>query len=258
MLLPHERLVAQAVGPGVLAERLLARKPWIQYPPMPLAALDDQEQLTDRVLAALREAITSGRLPADARIKQEQIAAELGVSRTPVREALHLLEQEGLVRLVPRRGALVQGFTAADVRELYELRELLEPAAAGLGTARASDEERREVVRLAGLTERRRDGFETNRDFHRALCAPCGNGLVMRTLDSVWTHRAAHGLFTYQARPAGAVERMAAEHAEIALAFAAADAARVSALVHDHVRGAGEDALDRLPQGENTTAEEIS
>ena len=84
---------------------------WIQYPPMPLAALDDQQQLTDRVLVALREAITSGRLPADARIKQEQIAAELGVSRTPVREALHLLEQEGLVRLVPRRGALVQGFT---------------------------------------------------------------------------------------------------------------------------------------------------
>src|ERR1700737_3273322 len=85
---------------------------WIQYPPMPLAALDDQRQLTDRVHAALREAITSGRLPAESRIKQEQIAAELGVSRTPVREALHLLEREGLVRLVPRRGALVQGFTA--------------------------------------------------------------------------------------------------------------------------------------------------
>jgi DNA-binding GntR family transcriptional regulator len=225
---------------------------------MQFAALDDQEQLTDRVLAALREAITSGRLPADARIKQEQIAAELGVSRTPVREALHLLEQEGLVRLVPRRGALVQGFTAADVRELYELRELLEPAAAGLATARASDEERREVERLAGLTERRRGGFEANRDFHRALCAPCGNGLVMRTLDSVWTHRAAHGLFTYQARPAGAVERMAAEHAEIARAFAAADAARLSALVHDHVRGAGQDALERLPGHGDNKAEEIS
>ena len=80
----------------------------------------------------------------------------------------------------------------------------------------------------------------------------------MRTLDSVWTHRAAHGLFTYQARPAGAVERMAAEHAEIALAFAAADCARVSALVHDHVRGAGEDALARLPVHGDTKAEEIS
>ena len=104
---------------------------------MPLAALDDQQQLTDRVCAALREAITSGRLAPEERIKQERIAAELGVSRTPVREALHLLEREGLVRLVPRRGAIVQGFTAADVRELYELRELLEPAAAELATVRA-------------------------------------------------------------------------------------------------------------------------
>lgn len=226
---------------------------------MPLAALDDQQQLTDRVHAALREAITSGRLPADARIKQEQIAAELGVSRTPVREALHLLEREGLVRLVPRRGALVMGFTAADVRELYELRELLEPAAAGLATARASDEERAEVQRLAKLTGRRRDAFETNRAFHRALCEPCGNGLVMQTLGSVWTHRAAPGLFWYQAAPAGAVERMASEHAEIARAYAAGDAARVQALVHDHVRGAGEDALERLPgHGDDPTAEEIS
>src|SRR6185295_11391540 len=124
---------------------------WIQYPPVPLPALDDQQQLTDRVHAALREAITSGRLAPDARIKQEQIAAELGVSRTPVREALHLLEREGLVRLVPRRGAIVQGFTAADVRELYELRELLEPAAAALATVRATPEERRAVQRLAGL-----------------------------------------------------------------------------------------------------------
>jgi DNA-binding GntR family transcriptional regulator len=224
---------------------------------MPLAALDDQQQLTDRVHAALREAITSGRLAPEERIKQEQVAAELGVSRTPVREALHLLEREGLVRLVPRRGAVVQGFSAGDVRELYELRELLEPTAAALATARASAAERQTVLRLAGLTERRRGGFEANREFHRALCAPCGNGLVLRTLDSVWTHRAAHGLFTYQSRPAGAVERMAAEHAEIARAFAGADAARVRALVHDHVRGAGDEALERLP-GRDHKAEEIS
>ena len=225
---------------------------------MPLAALEDQQQLTDRVLVALREAITSGRLPAGSRVKQEQVAAELGVSRTPVREALHLLEQEGLVRLVPRRGALVQGFTAADVRELYELRELLEPAAAALATARATDADRKAVQSLAALTERRRGGFEANRDFHRALCAPCGNGLVLRTLDSVWTHRAANGLFAYQARPVGAVERMAAEHADISRAFTDADAARVRTLVHDHVRGAGEDALERLPGHEDHTAEEIS
>jgi DNA-binding GntR family transcriptional regulator len=225
---------------------------------MPLAALDDQQQLTDRVCSALREAITNGRLAPEERIKQEQIAAELGVSRTPVREALHLLEREGLVRLVPRRGAIVQGFTAADVRELYELRELLEPAAAALATTRASDDERQAVKRLAGLTDRRSGGFAPNRDFHHALCAPCGNGLIMRTLDSVWTHRAAEGLFTYQTLPAGAIERLATEHRAIAQAFAAADAARVRALVHDHVRAAGADALERLPGHKNHHAEEIS
>src|SRR4029077_2652017 len=129
----------------------MALTDWIQYPSMPLAALDDQQQLTDRVHAALREAITSGRLRPDERIKQEKVAAELGVSRTPVREALHLLEREGLVRLVPRRGAVVPGVTAADVRELYELRELLEPAAAALATIRADPDERHAVQRLARL-----------------------------------------------------------------------------------------------------------
>jgi DNA-binding GntR family transcriptional regulator len=225
---------------------------------MALSALEDQQQLTDRVCAALREAITSGRLAPEARIKQEQVATELGVSRTPVREALHLLEREGLVRLVPRRGAIVQGFTAADVRELYELRELLEPAAAALAAVRADEDERRAVQRLARLTERPTGGFAPNRDFHHALCAPCGNGLVMRTLDSVWTHPAAEGLFAYQTLPPGAIERLASEHAAIAGAFAEADAANVRSLVHDHVRAAGSDALKRLPGHQDNQAEEMS
>jgi DNA-binding GntR family transcriptional regulator len=114
------------------------------------------------------------------------------------------------------------------------------------------------VQHLAGLTDRRTGGFEPNRDFHHALCAPCGNGLVMRTLDSVWTHRAAEGLFAYQTLPPGAVERLAAERAAIADALGEADAARVRALVHDHVRAAGSDALERLPGHEDHEAEEMS
>ena len=161
------------------------------------------------------------------------------------------------MRLVPRRGAIVQGFTAADVRELYELRELAEPPRRSCAV-RADAEERRAVQCLARLTDRPSGGFAPNRDFHHALCAPCGNGLVMRTLDSVWTHRAAEGLFAYQTLPPGAVERLAAEHAAIADAFAEADAARVRALVHDHVRAAGCDALERLPGPKDNQAEEMS
>ena len=66
------------------------------------------------------------------------------------------------------------------------------------------------------------------------------------------------GLFAYQTLAAGAVERLAAEHAAIARAFAAADGARVRALVHDHVRAAGSDALERLPGHQDHQAEEIS
>ena len=144
------------------------------------------------------------------------------------------------------------------MRELYELRELLEPAAAELATVRADAEERAAVQRLAGLTDRRSGGFEPNRDFHHALCAPCGNGLVMRTLDSVWTHRAAEGLFAYQTLPAGSGRAPGRRARAIARAFAEADAASVRALVHDHVRAAGSDALERLPGHGDHQAEEIS
>ena len=115
------------------------------------------------------------------------------------------------------------------------------------------------MQRLARLTDRRSGGFAPNRDFHHALCAPCGNGLIMRTLDSVWTHRAAEGLFAYQTLPAGAVERLAAEHdGDRRRRSPTADAARVRALVHDHVRAAGSDALERLPGHHDHEAEEIS
>ncbi len=176
-----------------------------------------------------------------------------------MREALHLLEREGLVRLVPRRGALVQGFTAADVRELYELRELLEPAAAALATVRADAAERQAVQRLARLTDRPRGGFAPNRDFHHALCAPCGNGLdhahARLGLDAPRGRAACSR--TRRCRPARSSAWPPSTPA-IAQAFAEADAARVRALVHDHVRAAGSDALERLPGHQDNEAEEIS
>src|SRR3989304_1404994 len=78
---------------------------------------------------SLKQAILSGRLEPGERINQEQIAKGLGVSRTPVREALHLLAREGLVALLPRRGAFVSAFDERDVFELYDVREVLEPHA---------------------------------------------------------------------------------------------------------------------------------
>jgi DNA-binding GntR family transcriptional regulator len=78
------------------------------------------------VYALLFDRMIGGKYPADHRLKEESLAAEFGVSRTPVREALRQLAQDGLVQILPRRGARVVGFTVDDVEEIYDIRATLE------------------------------------------------------------------------------------------------------------------------------------
>src|ERR1700682_3154662 len=89
----------------------------------------------------IREAILEGRLEPGARLKEEELARELGISRTPVREALLMLQAEGLIETVPNRGAVVRTHDADDLIDLYQLRALLEGYAARQAAARVSDEE---------------------------------------------------------------------------------------------------------------------
>lgn len=86
----------------------------------------------------IREAIIDGRLPPGQRLKEEELARELGISRTPVREALLLLESEGLVESIPRRGATVRAYAVSDLDDVYQLRALLEGHAARRAAARIS------------------------------------------------------------------------------------------------------------------------
>jgi DNA-binding GntR family transcriptional regulator len=88
------------------------------------------ETSTTRVQDELRHAILDGQLAPGERLTAGALAARHGTSRTPVREALLLLEREGLVALEPHRGAVVRAFDAADVHDLYEVRALVEPHAA--------------------------------------------------------------------------------------------------------------------------------
>jgi DNA-binding GntR family transcriptional regulator len=93
----------------------------------------------------IREAIIDGRLPPGQRLKEEELARELGMSRTPVREALLTLESEGLVESIPRRGATVRSYAVGDLDDVYQLRALLEGYAARRAAARISPED---VARL--------------------------------------------------------------------------------------------------------------
>jgi DNA-binding GntR family transcriptional regulator len=102
---------------------------------------EDHYSLSGRVFHVLRENILSGKYATDEELKEKTIGDELGVSRTPVREALRQLELEGLVTIIPNKGAYVVGITQKDVRDIYEIRSRLEGLCARWATEHATAEQ---------------------------------------------------------------------------------------------------------------------
>lgn len=100
--------------------------------------VSDKLSLRGRVFSHLREEILSGKYQTNDELKEMVIANELGVSRTPVREAFRQLELEGLIHVIPNKGAYVNGITAKDIRDIYAVRSMLEGLAARWATE-ASD-----------------------------------------------------------------------------------------------------------------------
>lgn len=110
--------------------------------------LDSYKPLREVVSEALREAIISGLLKPGERLMEIQLAEELGVSRTPVREAIRKLELEGFVVMVPRRGTYVADLSIKDINEVFEIRTALDVLAAGLAAERITEEELEQMERL--------------------------------------------------------------------------------------------------------------
>lgn len=103
--------------------------------------LDGYKPLREIVFESMREAIMSGILEPGERLMEIQLAEEMGVSRTPVREAIRKLELENFVVMIPRKGAYVAGVSSKDVADVFEIRSALEGLAAGLAAERITEEE---------------------------------------------------------------------------------------------------------------------
>lgn len=132
---------------------------------------------TERVTAELRALIISGELEPSTRLRADALAKRMGTSRTPIREALLVLEREGLVRNLPNRGAIVRSFDAADLLDLYEVRGVLEPHAARRAAARMSEEDIARLGELCDSADEAEDGDATsveqqillNNEFHALI-----------------------------------------------------------------------------------------
>lgn len=191
------------------------------------------------IAAELRSRIIAGQLPPGARIRQEEIAAEFGVSRIPIREALRALADAGLVTLVPSTGAWVTELSLEECREVYLMRERLEPLLLSLAMPTHTPESLTEFVHLAEAVEAADspgEFLERDRDFHRAIMAGAGAGRLNRTVDHLWnlSHYYRRRLVT--PRVSGRKDDIFAEHRMILRAIEIGDVESAEAVMAAHIR----------------------
>ncbi|MFC1407961.1 GntR family transcriptional regulator [Streptacidiphilus sp. N1-12] len=195
---------------------------------------------TEAVLDAIRHAILTGELKPGQALVETELAARLGVSKTPVREALKTLAGSGLVAMSPYKGAAVRELDQGLARCVYDMRLLLEPDAAARTTAAAASAEGSRRWEAAGaaldradLAADAADRSLANRDFHRALYSGCGNPLLVKSLDELRDQTALVAGATWATVPSWADE--AREHRAILAAAEAGDPELVRELTHRHI-----------------------
>jgi DNA-binding GntR family transcriptional regulator len=197
------------------------------------------QSVVDQVYAALRARILSGALPAGERLRQAALAEELGVSRTPLREALRRLATEGLVEFEANRGATVAAQDFGDQRQAWLARVALEPGAARLAAERHDPDA---IARMRAAIERQRnastdtrESYDVNRDFHLALVAASGNPHLIRFAEMLWVPRIGVPIYEMQADDPEVVLTWADEHEQITDAVDSGDAELAERVARDHV-----------------------
>ncbi|WP_432171380.1 GntR family transcriptional regulator [Streptomyces sp. 1222.5] len=189
---------------------------------------------TQYVLDAIRHRILTGELTPGRALVESELAAQFGVSKTPVREALKTLAGTGLVVMNQYKGVAVRTVDADMAREVYDVRLLLEPEALRRTVRRGTslDAARDALTRAdeAGDTAER---SLANREFHRALYLPCGNPLLGRMLDEVRDQAALVSAAAWAADPSW--EGEATEHREILRLALGGDADGAASALHAHI-----------------------
>ena len=155
---------------------------------MNLQSLQPTKNTASLVADALRAAILQGRIKVGEALRQDVIASELAVSKIPVREALVQLQAEGLVDLIPSRGAIVRGLSANEIAEIYEMRLALEPLALRKAIPNYTDADFVEIDYLLERIDHETDWThwaELNWKFHAALYKPSAMNLLIHTAQSL-------------------------------------------------------------------------
>ena len=230
---------------------------------------DERRALVDKLAATLQARVLSGELPSGTRLRQEALAEEFGVSRTPIREALRKLQASGLVELRHNRGAFVRGLSPREIRDAYEVRAELESLAAELAARRLSHQQLERLdaalnefrAALARTVEFRRNPSEhsltddeiarwgrANDEFHQVIQRAAGNDVLMATLAHLHRSFPRDLSRVVLSESTTLLEENVREHEAILAAIARRDGPAARELMLRHVRHAGELVTLRFEQ----------
>jgi len=215
----------------------------VARPGMPLALqpINASVSFRDQAYEALKQAITDADIYAhreEIRLDEREISKALGVSRTPIREAMTLLEREGFLRTLPRRGVFIVRKTRKQIVEMIEMWAAIESMAARLATLNASDED------IAGLrklfdefrnstpAEHIHEYSDANIAFHQAIIRLSGSHLMGKTIENLFIHVRAIRRMTISQRDRA--ERSIVDHMKIIEALEARDTELAERLVRQH------------------------
>lgn len=214
--------------------------------------------LSEDAYRSIKESILRNDLEPGQQLKEEELASELGISATPLREALAMLQREGFVKVIPYRGKFVTKVTPELVRDIYEVRRTLEGLATELATPHIPDEELEELEMLFDETAQRIAAgdfdlyFKSDSALHKTIVKHSQNKWLMRTLEATNDH--VRRIRAVSLALSGShIHRSFDEHYAILAALKNRDRVKAREAMAEHVQKASERIAELLGSGEELT-----
>jgi len=217
-----------------------------------ISEISDSNSLRAQVFSEIEKAILDGVLKAGDSLIESKLSTELGVSRTPVREALRQLELEGLVKTIPNKGALVIGISEKDIEDIYNIRMTIESLASRWSAENITKEDLEKLANVVELQEfyvEKNDALQVwqlDTKFHEIIFSACGSRILMHTLSGFhhYIQKARELSFQTTGRQSLAV----AEHRKILEALQKHDGNSAELLTSEHIKLARDNFMENIKE----------